>query len=171
MLSGWNRRGLAEPVDETTLERATESLQRFDVLFICERSHLQNHTALLFTALGLDSVNLRQDNRHADQAAKTKLAPRLASDLPDVITTLRNLNLVDSRLYTFALDLDDARIRWASGSSLSSSSSSTSSSSSSSSTGELPSRHHPDDDDTCEAPPRRVLDAKHGIFRPPGHKH
>lgn len=177
-LAGWNAAGAAAAVDAAALSRARAALERFDAIFVVERATWPNHTALLRRALGHDApllatlrgagpcaipiffgasgardrgVGFRRHDRAAragDDAARRRLAPRLAPDAAAVVADLEALNGFDRDLYVFALELDDARTAYA------------------------PREPRRDGGATpCENPPSRQLGSKTGIFRPPGHKH
>ena len=86
--------------------------------------------------------------RAGDDAARRRLAPRLAPDAAAVVADLEALNGFDRDLYGYALALDDARTAHA--------------------------QREPRRDGgaaPCENPPSRQLGSKTGIFRPRGHKH
>jgi len=145
-LAGWNAAGAAAAVDAAALSRARAALERFDAIFVVERATWPNHTALLRRVLGHDAPLLA--TLRGDDAARRRLAPRLAPDAAAVVADLEALNGFDRDLYGFALELDDARTAYA------------------------PREPRRDGGATpCENPPSRQLGSKTGIFRPPGHKH
>lgn len=145
-LAGWNAAGAAAAVDAAALSRARAALERFDAIFVVERATWPNHTALLRRALGHDAP-LRATLR-GDDAARRRLAPRLAPDAAAVVADLEALNGFDRDLYGYALALDDAR------------------------TAHAPREPRRDGGAApCENPPSRQLGSKTGIFRPRGHKH
>lgn len=143
------------------LEKAKETLHRFDVLFVCERSTWNNHTALLSQALGgvEDHERAKKNPRllEADKGARLRLQSTLAPDLSDIISTLTEINLLDLQLYQYALRLDEARVKFSQSMSLRRTTTSSSSLS--------------ERENSCDPPPVRQLDSRNGIFRPPGHKH
>mmetsp|Transcript_11943 Transcript_11943/g.16159 ORF Transcript_11943/g.16159 Transcript_11943/m.16159 type:complete len:332 (+) Transcript_11943:88-1083(+) len=158
MLSGWNQRGQGEPLDDTfSLDHAINSLHRFDFVFVCERSRFSNHTKLLAFALSLDPQRvqsiLKSDKLKADDSAKRRLAPKLVPDLDTASAILENLNHLDRRLYSAAIAIDDARTSFF-----------LNQQKQGNKYGVLSSAD-------CESPPIHYLNAKNGIFRPPGHKH
>lgn len=153
MLTGWNRDGAARPLIADALEHAKQALDRFDAIFICERSKWKNHTTLLAHTIGtVDWANLLLNVKlPADLVRRRRLENKLAPDLAATKAKLACLNVLDLDLYEYALHLDDARIRFFE-------------------------QHRPEEfvrpeHRQCYTPPVGQLKARSGIFRPPGHKH
>lgn len=160
MLTGWNRDGRGG-LSFDAFDRAKDALERFDAVFVCERSTWTNHTSLVARSIGVSPEffdNLATKLK-ADTTARKRLTPKLAPDLDRVTKTLASLNTLDLALYDYATRLDDARVAFFEASSSSSS---------------RRRAGRGDDEErgrACETPPVLQLKARNGIFRPPGHKH
>ena len=147
---------------EGDLEKAKLALERFDVIFVCERSKRPEHLALLSAALNfhVDFTKAPASNVF-DAKPHQRLEASLAPNISRARQTLTELNDRDLNFYSFALDLDDRRTNYyAKKASLII----------------TPSRHEDAEGTTkenivCDTPPARQLDSVNGIFRPPGHKH
>eukprot|EP01041_Mallomonas_annulata_P011854 gene11854-24846_t len=111
LLSDWKGAGEGEEVmDETHLERAKQTLSRFDLVLLSDQLKSASHTAAINVVLQIVAKETGHQLR-GNPKVKETLGPRLASDESEVLRTLQSINKWDTLLWEYAKELVEMRMK------------------------------------------------------------